>query len=51
MIAGKMIARQLEARAPISEMNKSSRGIRAAATTGVHRGGGGGGGDDRPGEL
>ena len=33
MIAGKMIARQLEAKAPMSEMNRSKRGMSAAATT------------------
>lgn len=33
MIAGKIIAKQLEANAPISEMNRSSLGMSAAATT------------------
>lgn len=34
-MAGKMIARQLEASAPMSAMNRSRRGMSAAATTGV----------------
>lgn len=40
MMAGKMIAKQLEASAPMSEMNRSRRGMRAAATTvgGLRRG-------------
>lgn len=32
-MAGNMIARQLEARAPMSDMKRSSLGMRAASTT------------------